>query len=67
MGSVRKEGGMSLLSSEGNWRQMLTRGKEEVATLTAQKGPVGTVVRGAMETWDVAGLVWESLREGSQS
>lgn len=46
---------------------MLTRGKEEVATLTAQKGPVGTVVRGAMETWDVAGLVWESLREGSQS
>lgn len=43
---------------------MLTRGKEEVATLTAQKGPVGTVVRGAVETWDVvAGLVWESLRE----
>lgn len=31
--------------------------KEEVATLTAQKGPVGTVVRGTMETWDVAGLV----------
>ena len=22
------------------------------------------VVRGAMETWDVAGRVWESLREG---
>ena len=42
--SVRKEGCMSLLSSERvNGRKMLSRGREERATLTAQKGRVGTL------------------------
>lgn len=42
---------------------MLTRGKEEVATLTAQKGPVGTVVRGAIGN---LGRCWSRVGESKR-